>query len=147
MRVLAATLISTFCLVSLFACSKPPQPPAGRWEGAYESNGTMVVARLEIMPNGSIYVSAPDAENVAAADGPALRRRLAQQLADRWGAVEPRKMDFDGHIFRKPGGIAPQMEWDSGSKRMTLVVYLGMRPGIRIPLRAVSDFDPDPWKS
>ncbi len=143
MRALIATLISAFCL---FACSRA-QAPAGRWEGVYESNGTMVVARLEITPNGSIYVSAPDAENVAPADGPALRRRLAQQLADQWGAVEPRKMDFDGRTFRKPGGIAPQMEWDHDSKRMTLIVYLGMKPGIRIPLHAVSDFDPDPWQS
>jgi len=145
MRARAGTLIAIVCLGGLVACSKP-QPPAGRWDGTYESNGTMVVARLEITPNGSIYVSAPDAENVAAADRPALRRRLAQQLADQWGAVEPRRMDFDGHTFRKPGGIAPQMEWNPDSRSMTLVVYLGMKPGIRIPMRPVKDFDPNPWQ-
>jgi hypothetical protein len=53
-------------------------------------------------------------------------------------------MDFDGHVFRKPGGIAPQMEWNPDTRRMTLIVYLGMNT-VRIPMRAVSDFPGDPW--
>ena len=54
-------------------------------------------------------------------------------------------MDFDGHAFRKPGGVTPQMEWNPDSRELKLVVYLGMKPAIRIPLRSVKDFSPNPW--
>jgi hypothetical protein len=53
-------------------------------------------------------------------------------------------MDFDGRVFRKPGGVAPQMEWNPDSKKMTVVVYLGMKT-VRIPVHVVKDFSDDPW--
>jgi hypothetical protein len=37
------------------------------------------------------------------------------------------------------------MEWDGS--QMTLIVYLGKRDALRIPLRAVKDFSPDPWNN
>ena len=43
----------------------------------------MVAARLEIMPSGSIYVSAPDAEDFASADHSVLHRNLAKQLTEQ----------------------------------------------------------------
>jgi hypothetical protein len=130
-----------------YGCSKA-HPPAGRWEGTYESGDAMVAARVEIDSSGNVYVSAPDAMNFPAPsedERAAMHARLAQGLASAWADVQPRHYDFDGSVFRKPGGIAPQMEWDARAKRMTLIVYLERRPGIRIPLHAVSDFSADPW--
>jgi hypothetical protein len=75
----------------------------------------------------------------------AMHGRLAQGLVNGWGDVASRRYDFDGHVFRKPGGIASQMEWEPNSKQMTLIVYLERRPGIRIPMRAVSEFSANPW--
>ncbi len=133
--------------LALAACSHPA-PPAGRWEGVYEAGDAMIAARLEIAADGQIRVSAPDLLGIAAADDRgALHRKLAGDLATAWGDVAPRAMDFDGSVFRKPGGIAPQMIWKAGSKQMWLVVYLGTRPSIRIPMRAVGDFSDDPWPS
>jgi hypothetical protein len=73
-----------------------------------------------------------------------MREKLAASLASSWGSVEGRAMDFDGRVFRKPGGIAPQMEWNPDSKTMTVVVYFGMKTA-RIPLHQVKDFSADPW--
>jgi hypothetical protein len=147
MRILAAALVISLCLAGAFACSRA-QPPVGRWEGTYESGDVMIAARVEIDPRGNIYVSAPDTMNFpapSADERAAMHARLAQGLANAWGAVQPRRYDFDGSIFRKAGGIAPQMEWEERTKRMTLIVYLERRPGIRIPLRPVSEFSADPW--
>jgi hypothetical protein len=119
--------------------------PTGRWEGTYQSADTLIAARLEIDPKGSISVSAPDAMNTAGAERAVLKANLARDLAASWGRVQPRKMDFDGKVFRNPGGMAPQIEWDPDSHAMQLVIYLGTRPGIRVPLRAVKDFSADPW--
>lgn len=146
MRVFAAILVSVLCLTAA-ACSRHNQPPPGRWEGTYETGDTMIAARLEIDAKGNVFVSAPDAENFT--DTPdaraAIRRNLAQGLAAGWSDVQPRTFDFDGTTFRKPGGVAPQITWDKSSNGMTLVVYLGMRNGISIPLRPVKDFSDDPW--
>ena len=123
-------------------------PPAGRWEGAYTSADAIIVARMEITGKGEIFVSAPNAENIgsaAAADRAAIRERLAADLAQGWDSVAPHSLDFDGKTFRKPGGIAPQAEWDSSSKQMTLIVYLGKGAGIRIPLRNVKTFSANPF--
>jgi hypothetical protein len=144
---LAVVVAMGLCLAGAFACSKA-HPPAGRWEGTYESNDAMVAARVEIDSAANVYVSAPDAMNFPAPsedERAAMHARLAQGLATAWGEVQPRHYDFDGQVFRKPGGIAPQMEWDARAKQMTLIVYLERRPGIRIPLHAVSDFSTDPW--
>src|SRR5690242_8606318 len=149
MRIVAAALVTGLCLAGAFACSKA-HPPAGRWEGTYESSDVMVAARVEIDSSGNVYVSAPDAMNFPAPgedERAAMHARLAQGLADAWGEVQPRRYDFDGQTFRKAGGIAPQMEWDARTKQMTLIVYLERRPGIRIALHAVSDFSADPWST
>jgi hypothetical protein len=146
MRIFAALLLTVLCLAG---CSRHAQPPVGRWEGTFESNDTMIAARLEIDAKGDIFVSAPDAENFG--DAPdaraAIRKNLAQGLAAGWSDVQPRVFDFDGKVFRKPGGVAPQLEWDPDSKGMTLVVYLGMRDGIRVPLHPVKEFSDDAWPS
>ncbi len=147
MRVFAAAVLAALCLATMAGCSQTKQPPPGRWVGSYDTDDTMIVARLEIAPNGTIFLSAPDALNIGAVSADqraAMRDRLAAGLASSWGDVEPRQMDFDGHVFRKPGGIAPQMEWNPDTKRMTLIVYLGMNT-VRIPMRAVADFPGDPW--
>jgi hypothetical protein len=93
-------------------------------------------------------VSAPNAQDIGDSsddDRASIRKRLAQELSDGWANVESRELDFDGTTFRKPGGIAPQMEWDANNKHMTLIVYFGKDAGIRIPLHAVTDFSDNPW--
>ncbi|MBS0469518.1 MAG: hypothetical protein JSR60_00500 [Proteobacteria bacterium] len=140
------TLIA--CILVLAGCSKPAAP-AGRWEGTFESHDTFVAARLEIS-GGLVRISAPDVtdDNVSEeSDREQMRQNMAARLAGAWGEIEPRPMDFDGTTFRKPGGIAPQIVWDSKSNVMTLYVYLGVRPVIKIPLRPVKDFSDDPWTS
>lgn len=146
MRLVGAILLG-FCLASLLACTSV-KPPVGRWEGTYDSADAIVAVRLEIDGKGDIYLSAPDAMNFPTPteeQRTAMHQRLAQGLASAWGDVTPRHYDFDGHTFRKAGGIAPQMEWDASTTQMTVIVYLERRPGIRIPMRAVSDFSDNPW--
>jgi len=144
MRPLLALL---FAALVLAACSKNP-PPAGRWEGAFDDGTTFVAARLEIEPGGTLRVSAPDVVDPSIAndeDRATMRQNMSQRLAGAWGEVAPRPMDFDGTIFRKPGGIAPQIEWDEKTKAMTLYVYISTRPAIKIPLHPVDDFTDNPW--
>lgn len=144
MRWIRATIAVALCLFA-FACSSA-KPPAGRWEGTSESFDVIIAVRLEIAADGSVYLSAPDALDLGAdADRATLRQGLAAELNDKWSQVQPRKFDFDGKTFRKPGGFAPQMEWDPASRRMTVIIYLERRPGIRVPLHAVRDFSADPW--
>lgn len=133
----------------LIACSRPAQPPVGRWTGNYDSPDVMVDARLEIGKDGSVRVSAPDLLDVGQVSGEdraAMHSRLAADLAESWDEVAPRPMDFDGKVFRKPGGFAPQMEWNPQTRQMKLVFYFGTRHSIRIPMRAVDDFGDDPWR-
>src|SRR5262249_51743125 len=144
MRAVAFAVVAA---LSLAACSRT-HAPVGRWEGTYDTDGTMVAARLEIEPNGTVRASAPDAELPPSAnnqDRSILRQRLASDLAVAWQDAVPKPMDFDGREFHKPGGIARQMIWDADKKQMTLVLYLGTNPAIYIPLRAVSDFSDNPW--
>lgn len=148
MRAHVVAIVAGLCLVAVSACSNSKTPPVGRWEGAYEAQDVMVAVRLEISGKGDIYLSAPNALDIGGAspeERPAMRARLADELAQGWNAAQPRSMDFDGRVFRKPGGVAPQMEWNPQSKQMTVVLYFGMRPALRVPLRAVSDFSTDPW--
>ena len=148
MRAYMAVIISALCLVAVSACSNAKPPPVGRWEGVYEAPDEMVVVRLEITPKGDIYLSAPNALDVLATPAdqrPAMRAHLTDELVQGWSAVTPRPLDFDGRMFRKPGGVAPQMEWNPQSKQMTVVLYFGMHAALRVPLRAVSDFSQDPW--
>jgi hypothetical protein len=144
---IAAGLIVASLALALAACSKPI-PPQGHWQGAYDSGGTLVVARVEIAANGQVRLSAPDLTNTQNADTEQrrqMRERLAAELANGWDAVMPRPMDFDGKTFRKPGGIAPQMTWDKTRKQMTLVLYLGNAAPIYIPLQHVGAFSDNPW--
>ena len=144
MRKFALAILTALTLV---ACSRSA-PPAGRWEGVYETNDTMIAARLEIGADGQVKASAPDLLDIGNASGEervGMRQKLAGDLAAGWGDVVPRKLDFDGETFRKPGGIAPQMIWKEKSKQMFLVVYLGTQPSIRIAMKSVGDFSDDPW--
>ena len=146
MRRFAAAVLSVLCFAVIVGCAHK-QPPVGRWEGTYETDDDMVVVRLEIAANGTIYLSAPDAMDIGGTPpdqrGP-MRDKLAATLSSSWSGVEGRTMDFDGRVFRKPGGLAPQMEWNPDSQKMTVVVYLGMKT-IRIPVHAVKDFSDNPW--
>ena len=144
MRPFLAVLFAALILAS---CSKAA-PPSGRWEGTYESNGTFIAARLELDPAAQARISAPDVTDPSIdneADRAAMRQNIADRLAGAWSAVEPRPMDFDGATFRKSGGIAPQIDWDHISNVMTLYVYLGTKPVIRVPLHPVADFSGNPW--
>jgi hypothetical protein len=143
MRQILALLFAT---VLLTACSKSA-PPTGRWEGAYDSGQTFVAARVEIAV-GQVRVSAPDITDAGVAndaDRAQMRENISERLAGGWGEVEPRPMDFDGTTFRKPGGIAPQIDYDPSSRHLTLYVYLGTQPALKIPLRPVAEFSDNPW--
>jgi hypothetical protein len=147
MRRAIAALFALACLAGISGCSHAA-PPVGRWQGVYDTSDTIVAARVEITPKGDVYLSAPDAMGVggsSAEDRAAIRQKLADGLNESWGSVAPRRMDFDGKTFRKPGGIAPQMRWDSSSNTMTLILYPGTAPEIHIVLRPVKDFSPDPF--
>jgi hypothetical protein len=141
-------LVIAVLAAALAACGKS-QPPVGKWEGGTESGGNLVVARVEILPNGQVKVMAPDVTNAV---GPRerideLRARLAADLANGWSEVAPRSFDFDGKTFRKPGGIAPQMVWDKSSNQMTLELYIGAQPAMPVHLRPVDDFHDNPFAS
>ena len=132
--------------VCLGACA-PGKPPAGRWEGTFDSGDTLVAVRLEIDKDGAIYLSAPDAMGASADpdEREAIRQRLAEGLDQSWPEVPARQMEFDGKAFRKPGGVAPQMIWDPDSKHMFVILYPGTRASIRVVMHDVADFDSDPW--
>jgi hypothetical protein len=134
-------------LLLVAACSRP-QPPVGKWEGGYENNGTIVVARVEITANGLVRISAPDITNLqnASPEQMAMQRsRLAAELVNVWADVEPRAFEFDGKTFRKPGGVAPQMVWDKDSNQMTLQLYFGANPALPVVLRPVDMFHDNPF--
>jgi hypothetical protein len=134
----------------LLAGCSDPKPPVGKWEGGYDSGGTIVVARVEIGPNGLVKISAPDITNLqnATLEQMAMQRaRLAAELVHVWEGVEPRKFEFDGKTFRKPGGVAPQMVWDKDSNQMTLQLYFGANPALPVVLRPVDLFHDNPFAS
>jgi hypothetical protein len=141
-----ASLALLLAVVVLAGCSRHV-PPQGRWEGTYDSADAMVAARVEIDGKSYVRVMAPNAENVGDNEDSraTMRQNLSAGLATGWATVEPRPMDFDGRVFRKPGGIAPQMIWDAGNKQMSIVVYLGVREPIQFRLQSVDDFSQNPW--
>jgi hypothetical protein len=142
-----AALFLALPLAILAGCSKPA-PPVGKWEGGYSSNSTLVVARVEIMPDGQVRLMAPDITGLDLATPvrmTQLREQLAADLATGWDSVAPRKFDFDGKTFRKPGGLAPQMVWDKSSNQMTVNLYIGANPALPVHLRPVDGFHDDPW--
>lgn len=130
----------------LAACSKHT-PPVGKWEGGYEGGGTLVAARVEVLANGTVRLSAPDYTNAMGSRDriEELRARLAAELAAHWDEVAPRSFDFDGETFRKPGGVAPQMKWDKATNQMTLELYIGANPALPVTLRPVDGFHDNPW--
>ena len=143
MPLFARLILTVAGLVVLSACADPA-PPAGRWQGVYEGGDAMVAARLEIDPEGSVRVSAPNAFlNFAAmstTERMEMRSELLAGLAAAWPSIGPMELTFDGKTFRKPGGVAPQLEWDNGRREMTLVVYPGLHDTIRFPLERVDHF-------
>lgn len=145
-------ILTVACLLiaglTLVGCSKQHQPPQGRWIGRYESPAVMVVAWLEILPSGQVRISAPDFLDIGDRTDVQLRemhKRLASDLSDGWSEVKLRQYDFDGRVFRKPGGVSPQMEWDPDKQEMKVVFYFGMSHSIRIPMQPVKNFGEDPW--
>lgn len=145
----AAALFLAFALMAAVAACSDPKPPVGKWEGGMERGGTLVVARVEILPSGLVRVMAPDITNLT---GPRerierYRDRLASDLANGWGDIAPREFEFDGKTFRKPGGIAPQMVWDKDTNQMVLQLYIGANPALPVPLRPVAEFHDSPWAS
>jgi hypothetical protein len=122
-------------------------PPEGRWEGSYDTAEAMVTARVEIDSKGLVRISAPNAEDVGDDEDKRaeMRSNLAAGLAAGWDDIEPRAMDFDGRVFRKPHGIAPQMVWEKDKKQMWIVAYLGKKPAIKFLLHPVDDFSENPW--
>ena len=148
MRFVAVCAAFLPLILGVAACSKPT-PPVGKWEGGYESGGTIVAARVEIVPGGQVKVSAPDVTYVMGNREriEELRARVSAGLVNAWSEVAPRSFDFDGKTFRKPGGVAPQMVWDKASNAMTLELYIGAKPALPIPLRPVDDFHDNPFAS
>ena len=136
-------------LLLLAGCGKP-QPPAGKWEGGTDTNGTIVVARVEIGAGGLVRVSAPDITNLAGAEPETIlneRARLQAELVNAWDDVKPREFDFDGKTFRKPGGVAPQMVWNKDTNQMTLQLYIGANPALPVVLHPVPEFHDSPFGS
>ena len=144
MRQFSRALPAILTIFLLTACSSSP-PPAGRWYGAYEDSALIIVARLEIDSAGVVRVSAPNATITSAdmskVDRADLRAKLEDGLASSWPSVAPLPLEFDGHAFHKPGGVAPQLEWNASAGRMTLVYYANNRPAIRVALDPVKNFD------
>jgi hypothetical protein len=132
--------------LALAGCSKAA-PPVGKWEGGYDSGGTLVAARVEIAASGAVKVSAPDLTSIdaTAQQRTRMREKLGADLVGAWETVEPRSFEFDGKTFRKPGGYAPQMVWDSATNQMTLELYIGANPALPVVLRPVEAFHDDPW--
>src|SRR5258706_6054220 len=139
-------IAATLGIVALAACSNV-RPPVGRWEGAYEDPNLVVVARLEIDSSGAVRISAPNASvnvtQMSKKERADLRKRLDAGLAQSWSSVGPLPLEFDGHAFHKPGGVAPQLEWDNAAKKMILVFYSGNRSSIHVPLDSVANFKSD----
>ncbi len=141
-------IVGGLCLIAALACSNTKTPPVGRWEGVVEAPDAMAAARLEISPKGDIYLGAvntTEIENVPDAEKAAMRKRLAEELASDWRGIRPRPLEFDGLVFRKPGGVASQIEWNPQTKQMTAILYLGTRAALRVPMHQVLDFSDDPW--
>jgi hypothetical protein len=127
----------------LAACAKP-SAPAGKWEGFYEDEGLIVAVRLEIDAKGTVRVSAPNAVTdkgkLSPVDRAGIRAELTKRLGQSWNLVQPLPLEFDGEAFRKPGGVAPQLEWDAEHTQMTMIYYSANRPSVRVKLAPVEEF-------
>jgi hypothetical protein len=140
------SLLLSLAAAALLLCGcADPKPPVGRWQGVYEGDDMMVAARMEVRPDGSIFISAPDAlsntfATMAPEDRESVREKLVASLERSWPSVEPRAFKFDGKTFRKPDGVAPQMEWDAKTHGMVVIVYSGTHASVRVPLAPVEQF-------
>lgn len=138
MRPIFAAVMAIF----LVACSDPA-PPQGVWEGTYEADDVLIIARLAIAADGSARVTAPNAFRNYAAMQPfereLVRNELRAELDRSWPHVQPVRFDFDGKVFRKPGGVAPQLEWDDPKKVMTMIFYAGTSPTIRVQMASAEN--------
>ena len=142
-------LLVAVLAAALAGCGKS-QPPVGKWEGGYDGNGLIVVARVEIDAAGVVKVMAPDVTGMAGAKPEEVlnaRAELASQLANDWPGVTPSQFEYDGKTFRKPNGVAPQMVWDKDTNQMTLELYIGANPALPVTLRPVDAFHDNPWPS
>jgi len=105
------------------------------------------VAGLAIDSSGVVRISAPnamvDSVQKSKEERADLSKRPDAGLARSWSSVGPLPLEFDGHIFHKPGGVAPQLEWDNAAKKMVLVFYSGNRASVHVPLDSVPDFSSD----
>jgi len=140
-----AWLLAILAIASLaVGCSESPKPPEGRWQALYIGNDVMIAARVEIGPDGRVRLSAPNASldfgDMMANDRLEMQTRLTLSLAVAWPKVAPREFDFDGRVFRNPGGVAPQLEWDAKTRRMTMFVYRGSKPTVRVDMEPVEAF-------
>jgi hypothetical protein len=136
--------LAWLCVLALMACSENKMPPAGRWQGLHDSADAIIVARLEISDKGVVRVSAPNAflHDLPAPtqeERDAIRGQLQASLHQAWPNVGETPLEFDGKVFQRPGGVAPQLTWDGTT--MTLIVYPGTYATIRMPLQAVEEFD------
>ena len=104
----------------------------------------MIAARVEIAKNGDVRVSAPNAfmdfTSLSDDDRHEIAARLSSGLAQSWPHVQPHPFEFDGRVFRNPGGVAPQLELNSSTQHMTMYVYAGTKPTIRIDMEPVKEF-------
>lgn len=124
-------------------CSRD-HAPAGKWQGSYSGDDAIIVARVEVQPDGKVRVSAPDAFADFTVMDPgeklAVEQNLRAGLAASWSKVAPRAFDYDGRIFRVPGGVAPQLRYDASTRHMTMYIYPGSKPTIRIDMEPVGQF-------
>lgn len=119
--------------------------PIGKWQGAYSGDNAIIVARVEVQSDGQVRVTAPDAfadyTQMSEADKMFVEQNLRAGLTASWPKVAPRKFDFDGHTFRVPGGVAPQLTYDSSTRHMTMYVYQGgAQPTLHIDMAPVAQF-------
>ena len=140
-----ALLIAILAVTSLaVGCSDFTKPPEGRWQGAYTADDVIIAARVEIQADGRVRLSAPNAyanfATMPIAEKRAIEQRLVGNLVAAWPQVSPRDLDFDGKVLRNPGGVAPQLERDAKTGHMTMFVYPGSKPSIRVDLEPTDTF-------
>ena len=144
MRVLSAFLLAGLCLADAVACSGPTAP-VGRWEGTYESPGHddrgAAGNGRPMPPSGSARptrsASRPPTSRARHHPPAAWPMDLAtctgtRSCRARWISTA-RSSASPAAWRRRSNGIRTP-------KQMTLIVYLGTKPSIRIPLQAGQGF-------
>ena len=139
-------LVAILAIATVAVGCSGDQAPVGKWQGAYSDDNAVIVARVEVQSDGQVRVSAPDAFADFTTMDPgyklAIEQNLRAGLAASWPKVAPRPFDYDGTTFRYPGGVAPQLRYDSSTRHMTMYVYQGgARPTLHIDLEPVDQFN------